>query len=215
MPRCPCTCGGSFIRLLTRKGATMAARTWKILTGGQNRGTGVLLASLRYMGREGLLFEQCYRRNRSLWYWTYPFHIGILLIAFWLLLLVVGAVTLQLEGSAVSGSSTAWDGLIFYTTVGAGGLGLSLCLIGRTGLLFKRTVDPDMRLYAVPADYLNLIFTLIVLLAVSSAWCFHDQTFAVAKEYAGSLIGSRPAADERRAFFCGRAFFPLPRVSAL
>ncbi len=106
---------------------------------------------------------------------------------------MVGAVTLQLEGSAVSGSSTAWDGLIFYTTVGAGGLGLSLCLIGCTGLLFKRTVDPDMRLYAVPADYLNLIFTLIVLLAVCSAWCFYDQTFAVAREYAGSLIGLRPA----------------------
>ena len=152
-----------------------------------------LIGELRYMGREGLLFEQCYKRNKGLWYWTYPFHIGILLIAFWLLLLVVNAVTLQIEGPAVSGLSTAWGRLILYTAVGAGGLGLSLCLIGCAGLLFRRVIDPGLRLYTTPADYLNLIFTLVVLLTGYSAWCFYDQTFAVAREYVGSLIGLRPA----------------------
>jgi nitrate reductase gamma subunit len=152
-----------------------------------------LIGELKYMGREGLLFEQCYRRNRGLWYWTYPFHIGIFLIAFWLLLLVVGAATMLLEGPAVSGSSTAWNRLIFYTTIGAGGFGLSLSLIGCAGLLFKRVVGSDLRLYTVPADYLNLIVTLIVLLAGCFAWCFYDQTFAVAREYVGSLIGFMPA----------------------
>ena len=62
-------------------------------------------------------------------------------------------------------------------------------------MLFKRVIDPDLRLYTVPADYLNLIITLIVLFTGCSAWLFYDRTFAVAREYVGSLIALRPASQ--------------------
>jgi nitrate reductase gamma subunit len=153
-----------------------------------------LIGNIKYMGKEGLLFEQCYKRNRGLWYWTYPFHIGIFLLAFWLWLLVLGAALHLSDGSAMV---LAANRLIFYATIGAGSLGLPLCLIGCIGLLIKRVTDADLRPYTAPGEYLNLSATLIVLLAVGSAWCFNDPTFVLARGYAGDLISFTPTGQMR------------------
>jgi nitrate reductase gamma subunit len=165
-----------------------------------------LVGELKYMGREGLLFQQCYKRNRGLWYLTYPFHMGVLLLGFSLFLLVIGAATL-LNDVGVSASSNTWGRLIFYVTIWMGGSGLSLCLISCAGLLVKRVIDPDLRLYSVPADYLNLMFILVVVAAGFSAWYFYDQTFTAAREYVKSLIGFRPVKEMNTAFAAGVALF--------
>jgi nitrate reductase gamma subunit len=87
-----------------------------------------LLGELKYMGREGLLFEQCFKRNRGLWYLTYPFHLGVFLIALWLFLILLGAVML-LMGVAVLPSSSVWGQLVFYMTLISGAAGFVVFLI--------------------------------------------------------------------------------------
>ena len=151
-----------------------------------------LLGELRYMAREGLLFEQCFRRNRGLWYLTYPFHLGVLLIALWLFLLLLGAITLLL-GVAVSPSSGVWGRLVFHATIISGAAGFAVCLVTGFGLLVKRLLDPDLRSYTVPSDYLNLLVLLIVAAASVWAWSLHDATFTFARAYVKSLISFSPA----------------------
>jgi nitrate reductase gamma subunit len=146
------------------------------------------------MGREGLLFEQCFKRNRALWYLTYPFHLGVFLIASWLFLILLGAVTLLL-GIAVSSSSGVWGQLLFYATIISGTVGFVFCLITGLGLLIKRVLDPELRPYTVPADYINLLVIIVVM--ASSVWTcfFHDATFTFAREYVKSLISFSPTPE--------------------
>jgi nitrate reductase gamma subunit len=153
-----------------------------------------LLGELKYMGREGLLFEQCFKRNRGLWYLTYPFHLGVFLIALWLFLILLGAVML-LMGVAVLPSSSVWGQLVFYMTLISGAAGFVVCLITGSGLLIKRLLDPDLRSYTVPADYLNLLVILVVVAASVWAWSLHDATFAFAREYVKSLIRFSPTQE--------------------
>jgi nitrate reductase gamma subunit len=153
-----------------------------------------LLGELKYMGTEGLLFEQCFKRNRGLWYLTYPFHLGVFLIAFWLFFILLGAVTLLL-GGAVLPSSGAWGQLIFYATIISGVAGFVVCLITGFGLLIKRVLDPNLRPYTVPADYLNLIVIIVVMISSVWAWSLHDVTFVFAREYVKSLISFSPTQE--------------------
>jgi nitrate reductase gamma subunit len=153
-----------------------------------------LVGELKYMAREGLLFEQCFKRNRGLWYLTYPFHLGVFLIALWVFLILLGAVTLLL-GIAVLPSSNAWGRLVFYATMISGVIGFVVCLITGLGLLIKRLLDPDLRPYTVPADYINLLVILVVVAVSVWAWSLHDTTFAFAREYVKSLIIFSPTQE--------------------
>jgi nitrate reductase gamma subunit len=74
-----------------------------------------LFGVLKYMGQEGLLFRECYRRNRSLWYFTYPLHIGLFLLVIFLLLLLAGALTI-IAGIPVTPLASFWGRLLHYLT---------------------------------------------------------------------------------------------------
>ena len=140
--------------------------------------------------REILLFEKCYRNNRGLWCFTFPFHIGLFLLIGWLLLLFVGAMVMIFGVT----ESIAWVMAIHYLTLGTGIVGFALSTIGSIGLLIKRSIDQNLRLYSSPADYFNLTFILAIVLSGLSSWYFFDPEFAYAREFMKSLITFAPAA---------------------
>lgn len=146
----------------------------------------VITSEIRFALREGLLFEQCFKSNRSLWYVTYPFHLGVFLCAFWLFLLFL---------SVIIGLADWWP--LRSAIVASGGAGLVLGSAGSLGLLSKRIFDPNLRRYTAGREYLNLIVLLIVFLLGLGTWIVWDTGFGLSSQYARSLItiSSPPSAE--------------------
>jgi len=143
---------------------------------------------LAFMMREILWFEKCYHNNRGLWYFTYPFHLGLFLLGGWLFLLFAGAMAMIFGVT----ESIAWVTAIHYLTLAAGAAGFTLSTIGSIGLLTKRSIDENLRLYSSPADYFNLGFILAIVLSGVCSWYFFDPVFASAREFMKSLITFGP-----------------------
>jgi len=167
-----------------------------------------LFGELRYMAREGVLFEKCYRDNRGLWYFTYPFHIGLFLLVGWLVLLFVGALT-TLFGVSVVEPANAGARVIYYLTLGVGITGLALNTFGCVGLLIKRSTDENLRLYTTPMDYFNLSFILAILLSGLFSWYFFDTAFTTARGFMKSLITFSPVANANPAMAVSIMLFSL------
>ncbi len=147
-----------------------------------------LFSEVVAMAEEIFLLKGVYHHNRSLWYASYPFHVGLYLLVALVGLLCVGAIT-ELFGIHVAQDSTKWFARgIFYVTIFCGYAGLTLGLIGCTGLLIKRLTDASLRPMTTPADYCNLGYILALLIVALAAWLFTDQTFATTRHIVGSLI---------------------------
>ena len=167
-----------------------------------------LFGEIKYMMREGFLFEKCYRNNRGLWYFTYPFHMGLLLLIVWLALLFIGALTM-LAGMPIAETANAWAGIVYYLTLGVGIAGIVLSTFGCVGLLIKRAVDKSLRLYTAPVDYLNLSFILAILLSELSSWCFFDPAFNNVRGFTRGLLTFSPVANVDPAMTTGIVLFSI------
>ena len=100
------------------------------------------LGELKAMTAEILFLHAMYRHNRTLWRWSYPFHLGLyLLIA---------------TGIAAVASAAASLSLTIVPLAGL--LGCVLVMTGTAGLLVHRIKDQELRIYSAPMDYFNLAF---------------------------------------------------------
>jgi nitrate reductase gamma subunit len=101
-----------------------------------------------YMLQEILLLKSVWEHNRRLWWFSFPFHIGMyVLIAAGALLLLSGG--LELAGVQAAGE---WRSGV---SIFAGG-------IGAVGLLVSRLVDPRFRDFTTPAALFNLVLLLAI-----------------------------------------------------
>lgn len=151
-----------------------------------------MFGEVRYIGEEIMLFKEYFHKKRDYWYLVYPFHMGVYLMVGFLALLLVGAVTV-LAGAVVSAeSANVWGRIVYYLTLIAGGASLILGIIGTVGLLIRRMVDNDLKIYTKRIDYFNLIIILAVFLTGFFSWILTDTTFAVAREYTKGLISFGP-----------------------
>ncbi len=139
-----------------------------------------LLAELRYMAREGLLFQQCFRANRSLWYATYPFHLGLFLSVFWVFLLFARVPF----HAGPSWLLSLLDQLIIVS--GAGGLILGVA--GCVGLIVERILDSRLRVYTTGREYVNLSLILFALAFGLVTWIGSDSDFSLCRSYVQSLV---------------------------
>ena len=113
-----------------------------------------LTKEVSYMLQEILLLKSVWEHNRRLWWFSFPFHIGMyVLIAAGALLLLSGG--LELAGVQTAGE---WQGGISMLA----GVGFALGGIGALGLIVSRFADPRFRDFTTPAA----LFSLILLLAV-------------------------------------------------
>ena len=143
---------------------------------------------MAFLGKEVFFFREYFRRNRSLWYIVYPFHIGIILLVTFFFLVVIGALT-TIGGVEVSaGSSNAWGLLLYYVTLIAGIPALILGTISCLALLIRKFVDPTMSPYTRRVEYFNIVFVLAMFLTGLLAWAVADRGFEIAREYMKSLL---------------------------
>ena len=113
-----------------------------------------LVAEAAYMLQEILFLKAVREHNPRLWWFSFPFHVGLYLLAV-ISALLLGAAGLELAGVA----ATAWAGLRVAITA-AGAAGCALGLVGATGLLGKRLFDPRLRDFTTPASLLHLVLLL-------------------------------------------------------
>jgi nitrate reductase gamma subunit len=106
-----------------------------------------LISEAIYMFQEIAFLKGVWEHNRRLWWFSFPFHIG-------LYLLILAAVPLAF-GWAAGTSVLAGAGFVL------GGL-------GAVGLLISRFADPRLKVMATPASRFNLL--LLLALFATGAW---------------------------------------------
>jgi nitrate reductase gamma subunit len=125
-----------------------------------------LISEAFYMFQEIAFLKAVWEHNRRLWWFTFPFHLG-------LYLLIVAAVP-----------------LVFGWTAGASvlaGAGFGLGGLGALGLLVSRFADPRLKVMATPASRFNLVVLLV--LCATGACALAAGGFAQSvRAFAGALL---------------------------
>lgn len=117
--------------------------------------------------QEMLLISKLFKHQRSLWWASYAFHLGIYVMFGWSLLLLV---------------TVFWNPefLVVGTTV-VGAVGFALSTIGAVLLLVRRAVDESLRAYTPPQEYFNILLILATLVTGIAAWTLFASPFDVAR----------------------------------
>jgi nitrate reductase gamma subunit len=115
---------------------------------------------LKIMIPEILFLKGLWEFNRPMWWVSYPFHLGLYLIA---------AAAALLAGSALAPTALwpVWHGAIVF----CGTVGPALGLLGASGLLIRRLSARDLKPYNVPGDFFNLaLFIATTVLILTGVW---------------------------------------------
>ena len=117
--------------------------------------------------QEMLLISKLFKHQRSLWWASYAFHLGVYVMFGWSLLLLV---------------TVFWNPefLVVGTTV-VGAVGFALSTIGAGLLLVRRAVDESLRAYTPPQEYFNILLILATLVTGIVAWTLFASPFDVAR----------------------------------
>jgi len=145
------------------------------------------LNEFKYMVPEILLLKGLRKENKSLWYVSFPFHLGLYLMTatFILMLLHAGFTLWGLPSFAAGG---AFRPLMDHLIAVAGWAGLMTGTIGSLGLLYRRLTDRDLKSYSTFADYANLSAILLFFLIASLAALSGDPFLDGAKDYILGLL---------------------------
>jgi nitrate reductase gamma subunit len=144
-----------------------------------------LVAEVRYMLLEIVFLKAVWEHNRRLWWFSFPFHVGMYLLIGGAALLAI-AVFGRLTGIAVA---TALEGLITALAT----LGYGLGTIGALGLLGKRLGERHLRDFTPPVALVNLALLLAVFLTGLATLATTGYPTAMAAAL-GALATAHPAA---------------------
>ncbi|MFY9121343.1 MAG: nitrate reductase gamma subunit, partial [Syntrophomonadaceae bacterium] len=80
------------------------------------------LSEIADMLKEMLLIKKLFDNQRSLWWVSYSFHLGLYLLMAWTIFIIAGALT-ELAGVSVSATASLWTALLYYLTILTGVIG--------------------------------------------------------------------------------------------
>lgn len=140
------------------------------------------------MGREIVGIQSLFRNNRKLWYFSFPFHFGLYLLALMILLLIIGAI-IEASGGEISATAPAFTGkLVYHASILVGACGFVLGAIGALGLFLSRMFRPELRKFSVRADYFNLLLLLAIFVTGFLSWLTADSSLSHLRAFIGNLI---------------------------
>jgi nitrate reductase gamma subunit len=141
-------------------------------------------AQYKFMIPEILFIRALYEDNRPMWYWTFPFHMGLYLSIGGLVFLAIGAL-LQI-GGFVPGSS-ALAALVQAVAMILAVAGFVVGTVGVAGLIIRRATDPMLKDFTVPIDYFNLLWLGAIFVTGFLVW-LTDPGFVASRNYLASLL---------------------------
>lgn len=116
---------------------------------------------------EMLLISKLFKHQRSLWWASYAFHLGIYVMFGWSLLLLL---------------TVFWSPeLLVAGTAIVGVVGFALSTAGAVLLLVRRAADENLRKYTPPQEYFNILLILATLVTGIVAWTLFASPFDVAR----------------------------------
>ena len=146
-------------------------------------------AQYRFMIPEILLIRALHEDNRPLWYWSFPFHLGLYCAIGGLVFLAIGAL-LQIGG--LDPGTSALATFVQSITVILAVVGFITGTIGAVGLIRMRATDPKLVDFTVPIDYLNLFWLGAIFVTGFLVW-LTDPGFVGSRNFLVSLITFRPS----------------------
>ena len=140
---------------------------------------------------EMLLIKALWHHNRKLWLVSFPFHLGLYSLMGFVGLLLLGGL-LSVLGVQISPDGGLLGQALTYLTALAGFAGFALGFLGACGLLARRLMDPDLRDFTGPIDYLNLV-AFVVFFAVGGVMMALDPLAADLHAYFAGLFALKAA----------------------
>jgi len=144
------------------------------------------IGELITMGEEIFFLKGVLNHNKKMWYFSFPFHIGLYLLVAFAAFLLLGAL------GALLSLPAQLSELFHSLAVVAGVGGMLLTLAGGLGLFLRRVFVAALRNYSTPQDYFNLILILAIALTGFMGWITTDNFFLVLGEYVQGLIAFSP-----------------------
>jgi len=144
------------------------------------------ISEIKVMISEILFLKAVWENNRSLWYVTYPFHLGLYLTTGFIGLLFIGAIA-QLAGAAIGPHAPLLSAVATLTNV-IGPIGFILATAGATGLLYRRMTDSGLNKYSSAEHFFNLILFIITMGVAVLTWLFVDPAFSMARGFMAAFI---------------------------
>jgi nitrate reductase gamma subunit len=141
------------------------------------------MGEVRGMFTEMLLMHCTMRHNVTLWYRTYPFHLGLYLLLASIFLTLVTALS-YLAGILPGLFLTAFGNLVQVLTF-LSFLGL---MAGGAGLLHRRLTTEDLSRYSTPAHYCNLAAFMVLGFFGMLAWLADPSFFVLCRDFFISFL---------------------------
>lgn len=174
------------------------------------------------MLEEIIFLKGVYVHNRKLWFFSFPFHLGLYLITATFFILVISAILDIANVAGISDTASGIGFVIHNLILICGYAGLALTFVGCIGLLIQRMTDQKFKFYNTPMDIINLGFILLLVVTVSVTLLNSNLSFIGSKTFVKNLMTVN-FADIPDAWFIGHIilvslfliYFPMTRMMHL
>lgn len=150
--------------------------------------------SLWYALKDNFYMGEYFKRNPLYWLFLLPWHLGFIFIILFHITCFFAA-TAMVGGVTISAASGQMAGRIFYGILMVFAV---IAFIGGTfgciGMPIIKLVDRGLRSYAMPMNFFNYIFFLVVYGSGLVSWLLLDPTLAEYRTYWVGLITLTPPA---------------------
>ena len=147
-----------------------------------------LFTEFLVMFEEIFLLKGVYKNNKKLWYYSYPFHLGLYLTTGAFTLMILSVLLDLISATDMYWQYTTIEDILFYLTNVTGYAGLILTFFGSLGLIIQRIIDKKFRMYNTPMDFINLFFILILTISMVLTLSPSNSSFILYKIYLKNLF---------------------------
>lgn len=151
-----------------------------------------IVADLKEVAREIIFIQSLFRHNRSLWFFSFPFHLGMYCLIALGTILTIRAIWGGINNAAMS-SPAGLASIVHHLTIMLGLVGWILGIFGAAGLFFSRIVNPRLRSASNRSDYFNLILLLTIFISGLVSHLTADQVYGTLQNFIASTVRFQPA----------------------
>jgi nitrate reductase gamma subunit len=180
------------------------------------------LAEYWAMFEEIIFLRGVYVHNRKLWFFSFPFHLGLYLILGATFVIFLSVILDLFSVLVITDLQSTFGSILHSITNIFGYVGLALTFIGSIGLLAQRLTDKKFKFYNTPMDYLNLVFIIVLVLSITLTLTNSNDSFLTSKYFVKSLITFDFAANLDTSFIIHSIlislfllYFPITRMMHL
>jgi nitrate reductase gamma subunit len=146
------------------------------------------IAEFWAMFEEIIFLKGVFVHNKKLWFFSFPFHLGLYLITGTTALIFLSAILDIFSITSLNVIQRGSDKFLFNLVNVTGYVGLALTFVGSIGLIIQRTSDNKFKFYNTPMDFINLFFILILVISVFLTLIISNPSFAMSKEFVRNLL---------------------------